>query len=113
MGPNSVKSFQEYFGDLKDPRVERARRHELLDIIILAVCAVICDSNTWVDIADFCRVRLKWFQSFLHLPHGIPSHDTFGRVFALLNPEEFERCFILWARGSQGSSRRAVRGFRW
>jgi predicted transposase YbfD/YdcC len=99
MGINPVKSFQDCFGELKDPRLKRARRHELLDIIILAVCAVICDSNSWVDIAEFCRIRLEWFRSFLHLPNGIPSHDTFGRVFALLNPLEFEGCFILWAEG--------------
>ena len=99
MGINPVKNLQECFSTLKDPRKERARRHELLDIIILAVCAVICDCNSWVDIAQFCRIRLSWFQSFLHLPNGIPSHDTFGRVFARLNPVEFEHCFILWAEG--------------
>jgi predicted transposase YbfD/YdcC len=96
---NPVKSLQECFSTLTDPRKERARRHELLDIIILAVCAVICDCNSWVDIAQFCRIRLDWFQSFLNLPNGIPSHDTFGRVFARLNPREFEHSFILWAEG--------------
>jgi predicted transposase YbfD/YdcC len=79
--------------------MKRARRHELLDILILAICAVVCDCNSWVDIAEFCRIRLTWFQSFLHLPNGIPSHDTLGRVFARLNPLEFGRCFILWAEG--------------
>jgi predicted transposase YbfD/YdcC len=96
---NPVKNLQDCFSPLTDPRKERARRHELLDIIILAVCAVICDCNTWVDIAQFCRIRLDWFRNFLHLPNGIPSHDTFGRVFARLNPLEFEKCFILWAEG--------------
>ena len=99
MVTNPVNNLQECFSNLTDPRKERARRHELLDILILAVCAVICDCNSWVDIAEFCRIRLDWFRSFLHLPHGIPSHDTFGRVFARLNPLEFERCFILWAEG--------------
>ncbi len=99
MVPNPVKDLQECFSTLKDPRKERARRHELLDIIILAVCAVICDCNSWVDIAQFCRIRLSWFESFLHLPNGIPSHDTFGRVFARLNPVEFEHSFIFWAEG--------------
>lgn len=99
MVSNPVKNLQECFGTLQDPRKERARRHELLDIIILAVCAVICDCNSWVDIAQFCRIRLDWFQSFLHLPNGIPSHDTFGRVFARLNPLEFEESFLLWAEG--------------
>ncbi len=99
MVTNPVKNLQDCFSTLTDPRKERARRHELLDILILAVCAVICDCNSWVDIAEFCRVRLDWFRSFLHLPNGIPSHDTFGRVFARLNPVEFEHCFILWAEG--------------
>lgn len=96
---NPVQNLQACFSTLTDPRKERARRHELLDILILAICAVICDCNSWVDIAQFCRIRLGWFQSFLHLPNGIPSHDTFGRVFARLNPLEFEHCFILWAEG--------------
>ncbi len=99
MEPNPVKSFQEYFGELKDPRAKSAKRHELLDILIIAVCAVICGCNTWVDIAEFGESRIEWFKSFLALPHGIPSHDTFGRVFAMLNPQEFVRCFILWAEG--------------
>ncbi len=96
---NPVKNLQACFSTLTDPRKERARRHELLDILILAVCAIICDCNSWVDIAEFCRIRLDWFRSFLSLPNGIPSHDTFGRVFARLNPLEFERCFLLWAEG--------------
>lgn len=99
MEPSPVKSLQDYFRDFKDPRAKSAKRHELLDIIIIAVCAVICDCNTWVDIAEFGRSRVEWFKSFLALPQGIPSHDTFGRVFALLNPEEFVRCFRLWAEG--------------
>ena len=99
MGKNPVKNLQDCFSTLTDPRVNRARRHELLDMLIIAVCAVICGADTWVDIAEFGRIRRKWFKSFLHLPHGIPSHDTFGRVFAMLNPEEFIHCFILWAEG--------------
>ena len=96
---NSVQNLQACFSTLTDPRKERARRHELLDILILSICAVICDCNSWVDIAQFCRIRLDWFRSFLHLPNGIPSHDTFSRVFTRLNPLEFEHCFILWAEG--------------
>jgi predicted transposase YbfD/YdcC len=96
---NPVISFQDYFSDLKDPRAKSAKRHELLDIIIIAVSSIICEAETWVDIAEFGRSKFAWFKSFLPLPHGIPSHDTFGRVFALLNPEEFIRCFRLWAEG--------------
>lgn len=99
MGQTGIRSFQDCFSSLTDPRVKRSRRHELLDIIIIAVSAFICEAETWVDVAEFGRIRLEWFQSFLHLPNGIPSHDTFRRVFSLLNPEEFERCFLLWAAG--------------
>jgi hypothetical protein len=85
---NPVEGLQACFGTLTDPRKERARWHELLDIIILAISAIICDYNTWFDIAQFCRIRMCWFRSF-------PSHDTFWRVFARLNPLQFEQCFIL------------------
>ena len=99
MWQTTIRGFEDCFGTLKDPRVKRSRRHELLDIIIIAVSAIICEAENWVDVAEFGRIRLEWFQGFLHLPNGIPSHDTFRRVFALLNPEEFERCFLMWANG--------------
>jgi len=99
MEPSPVKNIEEYFGDIKDFRVNRAKRHKLLDIIIIAVSAVICEANTFEDIAEFGRSKLNWFKSFLELPNGIPSHDTFNRVFSLLDPVEFERCFLLWADG--------------
>ena len=98
MEQTPLKGPKQYFGELADPRAERARRHELLDIIIIAVCGVICSADSWVDIAEFGKAKLEWFQSFLSLPNGIPSHDTFGRVFARLEPEAFERCFLAWAQ---------------
>jgi predicted transposase YbfD/YdcC len=87
-----------HFAGLTDPRVERTREHKLLDIVILAICAVICGAEGWTDIEEFGQAKLDWFQKFLELPNGIPSHDTFGRLFARLNPEEFERGFVAWVR---------------
>jgi len=70
----------------------------LLDLIVIAICAVICGADTWVDIELFGNAKLDWFHKFLDLPNGIPSHDTFGRVFARLDPEQFQLCFLHWVR---------------
>src|SRR5512140_82243 len=87
------------FSELKDPRVNRTKKHSLMDILTLAICAVICGADGWVQVALFGRTKRKWFQTFLDLPHGIPSHDTFGRVFAALDPAGFEECFRKWIAG--------------
>jgi predicted transposase YbfD/YdcC len=76
--------------------MKRTRKHELLDLIALAICGVICGADGWAQIALFGRAKRKWFATFLNLQHGIPSHDTFGRVFARLDPRAFERCFLDW-----------------
>jgi predicted transposase YbfD/YdcC len=89
-------SIERYFADLQDPRVERTKRHKLLDIVVLAVCGVICGADDWVSIQEFGEAKLEWFQGFLELPNGIPSHDTFGRVFGLLDPDQFQTCFTNW-----------------
>jgi predicted transposase YbfD/YdcC len=85
-----------HFRDLADPRIDRQKRHLLLDIIVITICAVICGAEEWTEIALFGKAKEAWFRGFLELPHGIPSHDTFGRVFARLNSQEFGRCFQLW-----------------
>lgn len=85
-----------YFGGIKDPRVERTKQHKLLDIIIIGICGVICGAEGWVNIEEFGKEKEDWLRTFLELPNGIPSHDTFGRVFARLNPVEFETCFFEW-----------------
>jgi hypothetical protein len=82
--------IEKHFGKVKDPRRERTKRHKLLDIILIAICGVICGADSWVDIELFGKSKLEWLKTFLRLPNGIPSHDTFGRVFAAMNPEEFE-----------------------
>jgi predicted transposase YbfD/YdcC len=84
-----------YFAEVDDPR-EDNRRHLLLDIIVMAICAAICGADTWTDVELFGKSKEKWFRGFLELPHGIPSHDTFGRVFARIDPEQFQECFREW-----------------
>ncbi len=87
-----------HFADLPDPRVPRTRHHALADILVIAICAAICGADDWVAIARFGRAKAAWFRTFLTLPHGIPSHDTFGRVFAALDPDAFKTAFVAWAR---------------
>jgi predicted transposase YbfD/YdcC len=89
-------SIEKHFGSLKDPRIDRTKRHKLLDILVIAVCAVICGADGWTEVADFGRAKEPWFRTFLDLPNGIPSHDTFGRVFAHLDPSAFTSCFLAW-----------------
>lgn len=84
-----------FFEDLPDPRACN-RIHKLTDMLVIAICAVICGADGWEDVALFGRAKHKWFQTFLDLPAGIPSHDTFGRVFARLDPDAFEECFVAW-----------------
>jgi predicted transposase YbfD/YdcC len=87
-----------YFLSITDPRIERSKAHKLIDIIMVAICAVIAGCDTWVDIEDFGHDREEWLRSFLELPNGIPSHDTFGRVFSLIDPKQFQTSFAEWVR---------------
>jgi predicted transposase YbfD/YdcC len=89
-------SILHHFAALEDPRVERTRAHHLLDMVAIAVCGVVCGANNWSAIALWGRANHEWLLTFLDLPGGIPSHDTFGRVFALLDPESFAACFTGW-----------------
>ncbi|MBE3123877.1 MAG: ISAs1 family transposase [Planctomycetes bacterium] len=89
-------SMLAHFAALDDPRVSPATRHQLLDIVAIALCAVICGADTWVEVEAFGQAKRDWLETFLALPHGIPSHDTFGRVFAALDPDQFEAGFRSW-----------------
>jgi hypothetical protein len=85
-----------YFAELRDPRVERTREHLLEEILLIAIAAVLSGANGWNEIEDYARSKRDWFKSFLVLPGGIPSHDTFNRVFSALDPEELEKGFVAW-----------------
>jgi predicted transposase YbfD/YdcC len=90
---------------LPDPRMDRTKRHRLEDIVTVAICAVIFGADGWAQVALFGRSKIKWFKTFLALPNGIPSHDTFGRVFAKLDPAAFEACFLKWITALVTASR--------
>ena len=91
-------SFKKCFGKVKDPRIDRTKRHKLIEIMIMATLAVICGADSWVDVEMFGNSKKEWLKTFLELENGIPSHDTFGRVFALINPQEFENGFKEWVK---------------
>lgn len=88
----------EHFKTLDDPRAEHLLEHQLLDIIGLTICAVICGADSWVDIETYGKAKQAWLSEFLELPNGIPSHDTIARVFAALNPTALQECFLSWVK---------------
>jgi predicted transposase YbfD/YdcC len=93
---DTLHYFAPFFENLTDPRMERTKRHSLLEIIILAVCGTLGNANGWADIERYGKTKLSFFRTFLELPNGIPSHDTFGRVFAMLDPAALMACIQQW-----------------
>lgn len=88
--------FIEYFSCIEDPRIERRKRHLLIDIIAIAICAVISGADHWIDIEAYAQEKEEWLKTFLELPNGIPSHDTIARVFFRLDPTQFQQAFLSW-----------------
>jgi hypothetical protein len=99
MTSNSPLSLVECFKQISEPRVVRRCDHELVDILVIALSSVLCGGEGFNDMEDFGKAKEQWFRSFLSLRHGIPSHDTFNRVFAALKPETFLECFLKWTQG--------------
>lgn len=96
-------SLAEVFAELEDPRSGPARRHDLAEMILMALCAVLCGADSWVDVAEWAEDNEGWLKRYLVLAHGTPSHDTFGRVFRLLDAKVFEACFREWIGGLAGA----------
>ena len=95
--PSSPTALIEtHFSKLRDPRAIHNIDHLLIDIIVITLCATICGANDWEAVAEYGRIKYEWLKKFLALPNGIPSHDTFSRLFARLSPEELQSCFMQW-----------------
>ena len=89
--------FSQYFECIKVPRHHNIRHH-LYDMLMIALCAAISGADSWTQVAEYGRSKIDWFKEFLELPNGIPSHDTFGRLFAMINPKNFQEFFTLWVK---------------
>ena len=96
--PTSTRSLKTHFQHVPDPRTGPAQRHELLDILLIAVCSMLCGAETFAEMELFGHCQLAWLKTWLALPRGIPSHDTFNRVFGLIDPNAFRDCFIAWTQ---------------
>lgn len=93
------RSLVEYLEEISEPRMKRRRKHKLVDILVIGLCSMLTGGEGFNDMALFGRIKRDWLNNFLELPHGIPSHDTFNRVFAAIDPHCFLECFIRWVQG--------------
>ena len=98
-GPRTAGTLVESFSHMDDPRSNRGKRHDLMDILAIAICAVICGAEGWADVELFGESKYDWLRRFLKLSNGIGSHDTFGRVFSLIDAGQFQRRFMDWVKG--------------
>lgn len=104
MSPSSQSvNLSEYLNSIPDPRIDRRKQHKLIDILIIGICAVISGANDFVHMAMFGKAKEDWFKARLELPNGIPSHDTFARVFSMVDPQYLEKAFFDWVRALQSS----------
>ncbi len=103
MEETDLRALETIFAQVEDPRMERTKLHRLRDSIIIAICGVIRGADGWVGIEEFGKAKEEWLTELLELPNGIPSHDTFGRVFAHLDPKQLEASFVEWVQGISGS----------
>lgn len=103
-----AQSITNHFATISDPRTGNAKQHLLLDIVVIAICAAICGADTWVEVAVWGKANLLWLRAFLALPNGIPSHDTFRRVFILLDAKQFRQCFLSWIRAVSKLTQRQI-----
>ena len=108
MAASPGSTLFEHFATLPDPRVERTKEHQLLDILTIAICAITCGADSFVEMEEFGDAKWEWLTTFLPLPSGIPSHDTFTRLFAALDPEAFCRCFLAWVQATVAHTEGAV-----
>lgn len=102
------KVVSSIFSDITDPRSPKNSQHILIEVIIITICAVICGSSGWEDIETFAKERKEWLSQYLTLPYGVPSHDTFRRIFTRINPEELQNCFRRWVRAVFRFTRKQV-----
>lgn len=105
MADEHVSSIAAHFGDLTDPRIERTRAHSLLDILTIAICAILAGADGPTSMETFGKAKEEWLRAFLKLPNGIPSHDTFSRVLAHLKPAELQQGFLNWFAAIQTATK--------
>src|ERR1700692_1290352 len=99
MSKTKAVSIRQCFAEVPDPRREHMRLHNLWDIIAITILAVVADADSWVEVAKYGVNKFPWLETFLELPNGVPAHDTFGRVFALIDPSALQEGFLQWVRG--------------
>lgn len=108
MLPRPGQTITKHFAALPDPRIDRTKLHSLEAILVMAICAIICGADDWVAVEAWGNAKREWLEQFLDLPNGVPSHDTFGRVFARLDPKQFQECFLKWIRAVAKRTHRQI-----